>query len=450
MSGLADIPDGQRQIDSGGSTAPAAIAPILQPFLDSIVPRQAPGVSVYISNDDQHLTLHAGRYAVGQDRALDDRARFPMGGLVKPLMSLLCLQAESEGRLALDAPAGSILPELDADPSPGVTIRRLLSNTGGYCDPTFREVKNYEWQDWADHFNYRRQAFPPGLVWSGGQSGHIIIRRILESIYDMDMDDLIWSRILIPLGLHPVEARDNYVQLHGSSHRLRPDLLPPSEAAPSLKGVISPARLTIGDLGRLGEFFAGRCEHPMSNLVATMHQASVPTNVGSMAPGWEILPESFGLGLGRCLGAIGCGSADTGSTCGFRFHPNGAVVAVAMNACNDGGRDQVMFRTMTALGLKLFRTESRSTPPVSPGALAGFYIGQAMGYEAAWIEGDGRCGIDFSRGSRQFQITESPHGGLYLKAEAGPSVPLAVFTDPATQGPALMIGSSAFKKNIPS
>lgn len=430
------------------ATVPDAIGPMVQSTLNNIVPAGTPGVSVYVSREGRSITLHAGRYAAGSDRMLDDKARFPIGGLVNPLRALLCLGAISEGRLSLDVPVGTVLPELAAKSLPEITVRHLLSHTEGFCDPTFREIEDFEWEDWAYHFSHRRQAFPPGLVWSLGQSGHQIIRRLLEAVYDIDCDALVQEKVLIPVGIVVDDRRDDHVRYHSAPGNIRPDLLPPSEVVAPLRGGMSSSRLTISQIGRLGELFAGRTDHPLSDLAVLMRQNLLPTHAGRIGPGWEVLPDRYGLGLGARFGAFGCVSTDAGSTCSFRFDQDGAVVAVAMNACNDGARDHVTFRAMTAMGLKAPQDPEASIASVPVDGLAGFYSGQAMGYEAAWIESDGRCTVDFAKGAKKFEINRDSHDRLYLKAESGPSMPLAVFTDPATQGTALMIGSSAFKKNV--
>jgi D-alanyl-D-alanine carboxypeptidase len=97
------------------------------------------------------LVHHRGRIAFRESFGLADRAwnvpvtnstRFRIASITKLFTSALILQLMEQGRVALDAPIRTYLPDYPGDGGDRVTIHQLLNHTSGI--ENFDRVKSYE------------------------------------------------------------------------------------------------------------------------------------------------------------------------------------------------------------------------------------------------------------------------------------------------------------------
>lgn len=120
--------------------------------------------------------------------------RVNVGAIKETWVAALAMQAEAEGRLAIDEPIGSYLSDL-VGPVTQVTVASLLNHTSGV------------------QFNNQGQpqselTSPVGAVSHYQPENYQLICQILERLYRKDITDLIQTRILDPLQLQVTQVQD--------------------------------------------------------------------------------------------------------------------------------------------------------------------------------------------------------------------------------------------------
>ncbi len=113
--------------------------PVLDLLQHQISARHCPGMLVHVERDGRTLARHALGH-VHPDGAVPMHAavRFRIASLTKPVVTVAALMLVDEGRLALDAPVGELLPALrdmrladGSRPEPAPTVRDLMRHTAG-------------------------------------------------------------------------------------------------------------------------------------------------------------------------------------------------------------------------------------------------------------------------------------------------------------------------------
>ncbi|MDX6229616.1 MAG: hypothetical protein QOI76_3006, partial [Frankiales bacterium] len=111
------------------------MADLLRGRLEELIARHGvPGASVAVLAGGQVATAAAGVLNVATDVAATDDALFQIGSITKVYTASLVMQLVEEGRVQLDAPVVTYLPELklaDTEVAEAVTLRHLLTHTSG-------------------------------------------------------------------------------------------------------------------------------------------------------------------------------------------------------------------------------------------------------------------------------------------------------------------------------
>lgn len=183
-----------------------------------------PGALVLVEQAGNLITRQvSGRLAGTPDApAMTDQARFRIASLTKPMVSLVVLMLIEEGRLSLDTPISTVLPELNrltVHQQPGVradpTIAQLLTHTSGWANAQEIPVAGLRERALASGLGsvagLSRQAFlsaladlplivPPGQRFLYGYSTDLL-GMILERLDDCPLDELMARRLFEPLGM---------------------------------------------------------------------------------------------------------------------------------------------------------------------------------------------------------------------------------------------------------
>ena len=144
-----------------------------------------PGVAVGVLRDDVMQTVGFGITNVEAPVAVDDHTLFQIGSITKTFTGTAILRLVEAGTLALDVTVRTYLPELrlrDEDVAAQVTIRHLLSHTGGWYGGLLRRYRHglttrwrRSWRGWSNCRNGCRSASTshttmPASTWPGGSS----------------------------------------------------------------------------------------------------------------------------------------------------------------------------------------------------------------------------------------------------------------------------------------
>src|SRR4051812_43235465 len=121
-------------------SASVGMAPDLSARLDSIVTvamteGAAPGVALAVGRWGRLVHMRAyGRIDVPPDApAVTDSTMFDMASLTKVVATTTAAMIlEDEGKLNLDAPVKSYLPEITDSAKTGITVRMIITHSGGF------------------------------------------------------------------------------------------------------------------------------------------------------------------------------------------------------------------------------------------------------------------------------------------------------------------------------
>lgn len=179
--------------------------------LHAVVPdlmRQSgvPGVAVGILHEGHEDVACFGVTSVEHPLPVDPGTLFLTGSITKTVTTLAVLTLVEQGRLDLDAPVRTYLPELqlaDADVAARVTLRHLLAHTSGWwgelvADPGPGDdalsklmpqiAAAPQLAPLGDHFNY-------------SNSGFALAGRVVETAVDAPFDVAARRLVLDPLGM---------------------------------------------------------------------------------------------------------------------------------------------------------------------------------------------------------------------------------------------------------
>ncbi len=152
----------------------------------------------------------AGDFVVGT--AGDHRAgeTWRWASVTKMITAILALQQVDDGRLALDAPLATYLPDFPVNPD-RITIRQLLTHTSGLANPDATPDADGDGMidvyqrtgDWRAVCQ-GAPAAEPGAGFSYNNCDSLVLGDVLEAVSGQTYDQLIQTRLVEPLGLSPV------------------------------------------------------------------------------------------------------------------------------------------------------------------------------------------------------------------------------------------------------
>lgn len=205
------------EVTNGASNTEAvdpALAAELQTILDqSVADGQIPGAMLAVSTSD-------GRTWYGSSGIADRTTGAPMepdepyriASITKTFTAVTVLQLVEEGRVDLDAPVTTYLPNLDVPDADQMTVRMLLNHTSGLYnylqDPNFLAGVYSDpervWQPEeliAYNSSFPPDFAPPASEWHYSSANYVILGLLVEEVTGNPHAQEIRSRILDPLGM---------------------------------------------------------------------------------------------------------------------------------------------------------------------------------------------------------------------------------------------------------
>jgi CubicO group peptidase (beta-lactamase class C family) len=162
------------------------------------------GIAVGVARGDQSPEfLCEGTDAAG--RPITEQSLFPVASLTKLATALAVLRLADAGRLAMDDPLASHIPEAVAAGDWDVTVRRLLSHTSGLPLDLAPEIAPYapglDWPALADACIQTPLQRPPAKRVQYSNVGYgllaIVVEREMGQSFASSLDEL----VLKPLGI---------------------------------------------------------------------------------------------------------------------------------------------------------------------------------------------------------------------------------------------------------
>lgn len=165
-----------------------------------------PGVAVGILHGDTELVAGYGVTNIEHPLPVSGSTLFQIGSTTKTMTALIAMRLLEEGRLDLDEPVRTYLPELrlqDPDATAGVTMRHLFTHTGGFEGDWFVDFGRGDdaLEQAVAGMAGLTQIAPLGEVWSYCNSGFYLAGRVIEVIVGKPYETVAREMVLAPLGM---------------------------------------------------------------------------------------------------------------------------------------------------------------------------------------------------------------------------------------------------------
>jgi CubicO group peptidase (beta-lactamase class C family) len=402
-----------------------------------------PGVALGVWHNGEMLTAAVGSTSVAYGLPVNEHTLFQIGSISKTFLGTLVMRLVEQGTLDLDTPIKTYLPELrlhDPDVAEQVTMRHLLSHTGGWTGDFFKET------GWGTDALARYVALmeslpqeqPLGALFSYNNAGFNLAGRVIEQVYGTPFEQAMAELIFAPLGLEeafyfPDDAMTRsfavgHIVDNGVAEVARPWSIGRSSHAAG--GIAA----SISDLLRYAAFhIAGGTsasgERVLSKeFCAAMREGQVPTGA---------LPDQLGLtwflrnSNGQQL--LSHGGATNGQMASLTLVPEAGFALASLTNSSSGG---TLTTELVRLGLRLFLGIEEGDPePIESNAAelaayVGRYSNPLYDYELQ-LAGTGLELITISNGG--FPDVDSP------KRPVPPPTPVALYAPDKiviTDGPA--------------
>jgi CubicO group peptidase (beta-lactamase class C family) len=180
----------------------------------SVAGRGAPGVTIEIERDGAIVYAKGFGFANVEDAvpATPD-TRYPIGSNTKQFTAASILLLQDEGKLSVDAPLATYLPEIPH--AREVTVRELLTHAGGYAEftaaPDFDELGNRPSTPAGVVGTVvgKPLAFKPGTKREYSNTGFELLLMVIERVSGMSYHDFLARNIFGPLGMTGTYVRDS-------------------------------------------------------------------------------------------------------------------------------------------------------------------------------------------------------------------------------------------------
>lgn len=196
---------------AGSPSAAQASSPDLPAVIAGLPSKDATAALVRVGGIEGAWQGSSGVHDLRTGRPADPGARFRAGSVTKVFTAAVVLQLAGEGRIGLDRPARSYLPELIPAAYGGVTVRQLLDHTHGIPAANLpgetveewyaRRFVAYDPRDLVRDATARPREFAPGEKQHYLNIGYTIAGLIVERVTGDAYEHQVAERVLRPLGL---------------------------------------------------------------------------------------------------------------------------------------------------------------------------------------------------------------------------------------------------------
>ncbi len=154
---------------------------------------------------------------------------FLLASITKPMTAAAVMTLVDQGELSLDDHAVKFFPGFTGDGRETITIRNLLTHTGGLpdmlADDEMLREKHATLADYREGALRAPLKFPPGTKYSYASMGILLSSEIAQKITGKPIADIVEERVFRPLGMrrtgYGLRGRDNSTTV-------------PSQAAPAM------------------------------------------------------------------------------------------------------------------------------------------------------------------------------------------------------------------------
>ena len=172
-----------------------------------------PGVAVAIVSDGETITAQGYGYRIlNEQLPMTPETVTPICSLTKSMTGAAIMQLVEQGRISVDEPAKTYLPDLmicDPDTTGKITPRVLLNHKSGmgrtgHQPPMWRE-KVSPYKDRADLVSRLadiQMQTPPNTAWSYCNEGFVTLGHMVETVSGVPLEEYFETRIFQPVGMN--------------------------------------------------------------------------------------------------------------------------------------------------------------------------------------------------------------------------------------------------------
>ncbi|WP_437910391.1 serine hydrolase domain-containing protein [Sorangium sp. So ce327] len=305
-----------------------------------------PAVLVAVGDRDgqtRYYTAGVGDLETGASVPVDGQVR--IGSNSKPFTAVVVLQLVGEGKVDLDAPIETYLPDLvrgDGIDGREITVRQLLQHTSGLPDYVGLALGDDVFEVLHTYFQPRalldlaltQPGKAAGAEWAYSNTNYIVAGLIVEKVTGRPLAEEITRRVIDRIGLRSTYIPDVGEQGIRGCHpkgyhaALGEPLRDVTELDPSQAGAAGNIVSTPGDVNR---FFTALLGGELLDA-AQLEEMRATVDASSMWPGYR-----YGLGLSssplRCGGVLwGHGGDIFGYETSGGVTEDGRAVTVAVTA----------------------------------------------------------------------------------------------------------------------
>ncbi len=227
---------------------------------------RVPGAALGVVLGEETFTAGFGVTNVDHPLDVTDETYFQVGSISKTFTATAILKLVEGGKVDLEETVRAYVPDFgvaDEDVSARVTVRHLLTHTGGWEGDYFRHTG--EGDDavarYMEVMKEIPQLAPLGAVWSYNNAGFAVLGRILETVTGKTCKRALEEIVLEPLGLSQclLDPRDVMVHRFVAGHKLEKDVVRPAEpwALPRYSWAAGGVLSSITELLRYARFHLG-------------------------------------------------------------------------------------------------------------------------------------------------------------------------------------------------
>ncbi|MEU7791028.1 serine hydrolase domain-containing protein [Amycolatopsis sp. NPDC049159] len=227
----------------------------LSAWLDSRLPallaeHGVPGASVAVYAGGEIIDHAAGVLNKGTGVEADVDSLFQIGSITKIWTTTLALQLVDEGRLDLDQPVRTYLPEFkiaDEDAAARITVRQLMCHTSGFEGDIFTDTGRGDdcVEKYLATLHDVPQLFPPGEMFSYNNAAFCVLGRVVEVLRGKSYNDCLAEHLFVPLGLtHAAASPYEAIRFRAALGHLTPE--PGADPEPAGVWALAPSNAPAG------------------------------------------------------------------------------------------------------------------------------------------------------------------------------------------------------------
>ncbi|MEZ6011618.1 MAG: serine hydrolase domain-containing protein [Hyphomonas sp.] len=166
-----------------------------------------PGVAISVRRGDAVILEKGFGYADLENNVeVTPESVFQIGSLTKSFTALMIAQLAAEGKIDLDAPLSTYVPEY-AGPAADIPIHYFMNHTSGLVNytnlPEYPRATRREFtrEEMMDLFDDKPLDFQPGEAFLYSNSGTFLLGIVIEHVTGKPYEEVLQERILTPLDL---------------------------------------------------------------------------------------------------------------------------------------------------------------------------------------------------------------------------------------------------------